>query len=244
MTSHYSLAICHLYPREMAINGDRGNLLALTQRLRWRGIEPLVYEFHPGMTFPLKVDIILGGGGYGAAQYLVSADLLRINEALHESIEVGTPALVVNGMYQLFGSYLVTAEGEDLKGIGVFDMHTIGGKERLVGNVVVEHDGLGTILGYENHSGRTMLGSDAAPLGRVVSGSGNNGSDKTEGACYKHAIGTYLHGPVLPLNPQLCDHLIRSALEHKYQEPVALTCLEEIDLLTNRARDQILLRPR
>lgn len=236
-----TLTIVHLYPREMNIYGDHGNLLTLVRRMQWRGIKPVVLSHHPGSTFPEQVDIIVGGGGQDSGQDIVQADLPHIRGPLHELVEAGTPTLVVCGTYQLFGNYFKTVAGQMIEGLGIFDLHTVGGEKRLIGNIVTQSDSLGEIVGYENHSGKTYLGVGTMPLARVISGAGNNGEDKTEGVHYKNALGTYLHGPLLPKNPRIADHLISCALENRYGS-AALDPLN--DELAEQARRVAKTRPR
>ena len=246
-TPAHALTICYLYPRQMNSYGDTGNLLVLTQRMRWRGIRSQVVRYHPGDCFPPDVDLIFGGGTQDSGQRAVASDLPRIATSLKDLIEAGTPALAVCGTYQLFGSHIVSLDGQTISGVGIFDMHTTSSQDRLVGNIIIEDAELGTIIGYENHGGRTVLGLSAQPFGLIVSGAGNNGEDKTEGIRYKHAIGTYLHGPLLPKNPSVADYLIQHAFEKKYQQP--LPPLEQlqsqsIDELTTHARGHAQARPR
>jgi CobQ-like glutamine amidotransferase family enzyme len=225
----------------MNIYGDHGNLLTLARRLQWRGIEPEVVNYHPGMAFPAQADIILGGGGQDSGQSVVKEDLQRIKGPLREHIEQGTPALVVCGTYQLFGNYFETAGGEHIEGLGIFALHTVGGDTRLIGNIVTESERFGEIVGYENHSGRTWLAAGEQPFARVVSGDGNNGEDGTEGVLHHNAIGTYLHGPLLPKNPSIADFLISAALERRYGEGM----LAELDdSLAKEARQRTKERPR
>lgn len=202
------LHIVHLYPNEMNTYGDRGNLLVLKKRAEWRGLEPVIHYYHAGDTFPGQADLVLGGGGEDRAQGAIQDDILRIGDALHTLVDKGVPMLMVCGTYQLFGKRFVTREGQEIKGIGIFDVETFGGDTRLIGNAAVETQDFGTLYGFENHSGRTQLGSGQQPLGTVTRGNGNNGEDKTEGAKTRNAIGTYLHGPLLPNNPQLADSLL------------------------------------
>jgi CobQ-like glutamine amidotransferase family enzyme len=225
----------------MNIYGDHGNLLALARRLQWRGIEAEVVNHHPGAPFPAQADIVLGGGGQDSGQSVVKDDLRRIGALLREQVEQGMPALVVCGTYQLFGNYFETAGGEHIEGLGIFDVHTVGGNTRLIGNIVTRSERFGEVVGYENHSGRTWLGSGEQPFARVVSGAGNNGKDGTEGVVRHNAIGTYLHGPLLPKNPRIADFLISKALERRYGEDF----LEELDdALAQQARHIAKTRPR
>jgi CobQ-like glutamine amidotransferase family enzyme len=195
--------------------GDRGNLLTLQRRAQWHGLEPVIHYYHVGDKFPERVDIVLGGGGQDSAQTDIMQDILAIGDQLHTLVTQGVPMLMVCGTYQLFGNRFVTHDGQDIQGIGIFDVETIGGSKRLIGNAAVETADFGMLYGFENHSGRTQLQGTQSPLGTITRGSGNNGTDKTEGARTHNAIGTYLHGPLLPNNPQLADSLIQLALQRK-----------------------------
>jgi len=207
--------IVHIYPNEMNTYGDRGNLLALQKRSQWLGLEPVIHYYHAGGAFPEDADIVLGGGGQDSGQSDIQADILRISGELHKLVEAGVPMLMVCGTYQLFGRRFTTYSGEVLEGIGIFDIETFGAQKRLIGNSAVETAEFGTLYGFENHSGKTYLGAGQAPLGMIKRGNGNNGEDKTEGARTHNAIGTYLHGPLLPNNPRLADSIIQVALELK-----------------------------
>lgn len=209
------IKILHLYPQEMNLYGDRGNILALVRRAEWRGIKAKVIPYEPGDKLPQDVDIIFGGGGQDSGQEKIAPDLQSISSDLKILIEKGTPALVVCGIYQLFGEYYVTFSGKKLPGIGIFDAHTISSTSRHIGNVTIHNDKFGDIVGYENHSGLTILDDFCQPLGTVIEGFGNNGKDQSEGIIYKNCIGTYLHGPILPKNPKLTDFLIEAALKNK-----------------------------
>ncbi|MDH2443569.1 glutamine amidotransferase [Amnibacterium sp. CER49] len=210
------LTIAHLYPHQMNIYGDHGNVLALQRRAQWHGYEPEVLEVHPGDPFPARADVIVGGGGQDSGQSKVTGDLGRHADEYRDAVEDGTPVLLVCGMYQLFGRAFVTSEGERLPGIGVLDLETTGSSKRIIGNVAVESDEFGTVIGFENHSGRTVLGSGGRPLGHVAKGRGNNGTDGTEGVRYRNVIGTYLHGSVLPKNPRVADFLLETAAVRRH----------------------------
>jgi CobQ-like glutamine amidotransferase family enzyme len=225
----------------MNIYGDHGNLLVLARRCQWRGIEVETIGHHPGAVFPEQADIILGGGGQDSGQGRIQADLPRIQGTLTRLVEDGVPALVVCGTYQLFGTYFKTIGGETIEGLGIFDLHTVGGKTRLIGNIVTHSSEFGEIIGYENHSGQTWLGTGMEPLARVVSGAGNNGQDGLEGARYKNALGTYLHGPLLPKNPRIADFLIQKALERRSG---TLPLAELDEALAHSARQHAKERPR
>lgn len=231
------LHIVHIYPNEMNTYGDRGNLLCLTRRAEWHGLEPVVHYYHAGEEFPPEADIVLGGGGQDSAQEAIQTDILRVGPVLHRLVSAGVPMLMVCGTYQLFGQRFLTQDGEDIKGIGIFDIETFGGPKRLIGNVAIETSDFGTLYGFENHSGKTYLRGDQPPFGSVLRGSGNNGEDKQEGARTVNAIGTYCHGPLLPNNPALADGLIRLALERKGLE-IELTPVDDALAEQSRANAQ------
>jgi CobQ-like glutamine amidotransferase family enzyme len=217
------LRIGYLYPDVMNLYGDRGNIIALVQRARWRGIAVEVVPISIGDPVrPETVDLLFAGGDQDREQRRVAADLAGAKgEAIRQAIEDGLPALVVCGSYQLFGRRYAPAEGPALVGLGVFDAvteHPGASVVRCVGNIVVDWEGE-LLVGFENHGGRTYLGRGARPLGRVVAGSGNNGQDGTEGARYQNAFGTYLHGSLLPKNPKLADELLRLALAYRGDDP-------------------------
>jgi CobQ-like glutamine amidotransferase family enzyme len=207
------VTILHLYPHEMNIYGDWGNVLTLIRRLEWHGYTPKLVEHHPGKKFPDKVDIIVGGGGQDSGQAAVQGDLLAIAPQLRELAEEHVPMLVICGLYQLFGRFFRTAEGRTIKGIGIFKAETHGGPTRLIGNTVVSSP-FGDLIGYENHSGLTLLDDNQAAFGHIIKGKGNNGTDGTEGAVYKNVFGTYLHGSLLPKNPDFADALLEAAVLH------------------------------
>jgi CobQ-like glutamine amidotransferase family enzyme len=206
------IEVAHLYPAEMNIYGDRGNVMVLRNRLAWRGFDVAVTEVGPGDAFdPTAVDVIFGGGGQDAGQAVVAADLQARRTAMLEARDAGVVLLAICGTYQLLGHRFVTADGDELPGIGLFDLETRAGDGRLIGNVVVESD-FGRLVGFENHGGRTYLAPGQEALGRVLKGAGNNGESGEEGARTHNAFGTYLHGPVLPKNPALADALLARAL--------------------------------
>jgi hypothetical protein len=199
----------------MNIYGDTGNVIALRRRLEWRGIEARVDAVGVGDDYDLSAaDIVVAGGGEDLSQMRVAGDLQARAGAIHRAVEDGVVFLTVCGTYQLFGHRFVTADGEVIPGIGVFDCETIGGGTRMIGNIVVDSP-VGTMVGFENHSGRTMLGSGQAALGTVVRGFGNNDTTEEEGAVTVNAFGTYLHGSVLPKNPAFADDLIARALRRR-----------------------------
>lgn len=233
------LHIVHIYPNEMNTYGDRGNLLTLKRRAEWHGLEPVIHYHHAGGKLPKDVDIVLGGGGQDSAQDAIQDDVVRIGDELHRLVNSGVPMLMVCGTYQLLGNRFITHDGQEIKGIGVFDVETVGGSKRLIGNAAVDTKEFGTLYGFENHSGRTYLRGDQQPLGKVTRGNGNNGEDGTEGARTHNAIGTYLHGPILPSNPAFADTLIRLALERKGVQ-IQLAAID--DHLAQKARSNAAAR--
>lgn len=210
------LNILHLYPENMNLYGDRGNVLALSRRAQWRGVASAVLAREVGEPLNWdKVDIVFMGGGEDSHQSRIAEDFLSLGSELRARLEDGLPMLAICGAYQLLGQYYKTAEGKELPGLGFLDVWTEPGSNRATGDVVSVSDlpmTPATLVGFENHGGRTYLGDSAYPLGQVKLGQGNNGRDKTEGAVQAHAIGTYLHGSLLPKNPQLADLLISWAL--------------------------------
>lgn len=213
--SQKTLTILHLYPEQMNIYGDWGNVLTIRKRAEWHGYATAVVAHHPGKPFPKNVDIVIGGGGQDSGQSKVQDDLLAISDMLHHLADHQVPMLLVCGLYQLFGHFFETHTGEKIRGIGMFDMETYGGPKRLIGNVVTDTP-FGQMVGYENHSGLTILGDEQPALGRIIKGAGNNGKDMTEGAIYKCVFGTYLHGSLLPKNPLFADALIEAAAIYRH----------------------------
>lgn len=236
-----SINLMHLYPRDMNIYGDWGNVLTIKRRLEWRGYEVNLINYNPGDTFPEEVDIIVGGGGQDAGQEIIQDDLLKIGDKLKRLADNNLPMLMICGMYQLFGKSFTTGNGTVIKGIGLLDAETVAGHERLIGNIIIRNPSFGLIVGYENHSGQTYLGANVQPLGSVVKGAGNNGRDKTEGAIYKNVLGSYLHGPLLPKNPAVADFLIDAAVSNKYHNRDDIT---PDDTLARAARRIAIKRPR
>ena len=228
------LRVCHLYGDVMCIYGDRGNVLALRRRAEWRNIVVSVETVSIGDRLdPERFDLFFFGGGQDAQQDLVAEDLRGPNGgALRRALAGGAAMLSVCGGYQLLGHFYRPFEGPELPGLGVLDVHTVAGRIRFIGNVLAA--GEETLVGFENHSGRTYLGAGATPLARVIVGVGNNGEDGTEGAVQGKVIGTYLHGSLLPKNPWLADRLIAWGLARRHGE-VALAPLD--DAVENGARE-------
>jgi hypothetical protein len=218
------MRVAHLYPNLMNIYADRGNIIALDRHCSWRGIDFEVDQYGPGEDFDwMEYDFFYLGGGQDREQQLVCQDLRHKGAALPEAVDSGAVLLAVCGGYQLLGDYYLTAAGEHMEGVGLFRAHTIAGTKRCIGNVVIDSviGGEKMILtGFENHAGKTYLDSGQKPFGTVVSGYGNNSEDKTEGIIYRNAIGTYLHGPLLPKNPVLVEYLILQSLRHRHGDEV------------------------
>lgn len=236
-----SLTIVQLYPDDMNIYGDWGNVLTVKKRAEWHGLTVKLVDYNVGDTFPIEADIVIGGGGQDSGQTKVQADLQKIAPYLHKLTNSDTPMLMICGLYQLFGRFFKTNNGQIIDGINIFHAETHAGPERLIGNIVTTSDQFGDIIGYENHSGQTFIDSDMTPLGRVARGAGNNGQDDTEGCIYRNVIGTYLHGSLLPKNPAIADFLIEAAAKKKYPD-FALNILE--DRFATKAREIALKRPR
>lgn len=216
-----AIRVVVLYPEVMDVYADRGNLLAVQVRCRTLGVGCEVIEVGLGDALPADADLVLIGGGQDREQRRIAPDLAAKGEVLRAWAEADIPMLAVCGGFQLFGTFYRTGAGEELPGIGLFDVITVApppGAPRCIGDVLADAtvEELGQLVGFENHGGRTYLGPAAQPLARVRHGFGNNGDDHTEGAVYREAIGTYLHGSVLPKNPALTDRLIRAALQHRY----------------------------
>ncbi len=213
------LRVCALYPELMNIYADRGNLLLLEQRCRWRGIGFSVVASGLGDELdPGAADLFYIGGGQDRDQRLCAFDLAEIKrDALHEVAGRGGVILAVCGGYQLLGDSYELGE-EKLPGVGLIDLHTVRASgPRLIGNVAIEVDlpgleGPRVLAGFENHGGRTYLGAGETPLGRVLRGHGNDGQSGFEGVRHGTVLGTYLHGPLLPKNAWFADWLIRTAL--------------------------------
>lgn len=238
------LRVLALYPEQMNIYADRGNILFLQRRCEWRGIEFEYGAAGPGERFdPASQDLIYIGGGQDRDQRAVAADMVESKrESLVAAVEDGTPVLAVCGGYQLLGHSYQLGD-EKLPGLGLADLETVRPEgHRLIGNVAIETDlgdGPQLVAGFENHGGRTHLGTDATPLGRVVKGFGNNGKDGFEGVRRNNLIGTYLHGPLLPKNYRLADRLIALGLERRYS---TAPDLEPLDDSAERAAHEVARR--
>jgi CobQ-like glutamine amidotransferase family enzyme len=226
------LVLGHLYPDYLNIYADRGNMAVLERRAAWRGIE---LDYRPisvgDPVRPGEHDLLYIGGGQDREQALIAPDLAAKAEQISEAAAGGAALLAVCGGYQLLGRFYRDRSGAELPGIGLFPLHTVAGERRMIGDVLLECElepgTTRTLAGFENHAGRTFLEDGARPLGRVVAGFGNNGEDGFEGCRLERAIGTYLHGPLLPRNSWLADWLLGEALARRLGEPPALEPLPD-----------------
>lgn len=208
-TRESALRIALIYPELLGTYGDSGNARILLSRARWRGWPGVLVEVPAGEPVPGHCDLYLLGGGEDSPQTLAAAGLRR-GGAWIRSLESAAVCLAVCAGFQLLGESFQTVDGE-VEGLGLLECRTRAGDPRVVGDLAVEPDpalGLPVLLGYENHAGRTTLGSSARPLGRVLRGTGNGAGAGTEGAIQGQVIATYLHGPVLAQNPALADYLL------------------------------------
>lgn len=205
------MKLVHLYPQEMNIYGDTGNVLVLRKRLQWRGLPVEIVPVNVGDPLPNDTDIVLGGGGQDAAQGGIGADFVARAATLRSMAGDGVVMLAICGTFQLLGHEFLTKDGVSIPGVGVLDLVTRGSDTRLIGNNYVDSP-WGRLVGFENHSGLTELGSGVLQLGSTLPGRGNNGSDRSEGAVHQNVFGTYLHGPVLAKSPGFADELLRRAL--------------------------------
>ena len=241
------VVVGHLYPDHLNIYADRGNMAVLSRRAAWRGHALEVRAVGPGDALvPGEHDLLYIGGGQDREQALIAPDLAAKAEAVHAAVADGAAVLAVCGGYQLLGRFYRFADGEELPGVGLFPHETVAGERRMIGDVLLECElepGVRrTLAGFENHAGRTRLDAGATPLGRVVAGFGNDGDSGYEGCHVGNAIGTYLHGPLLPRNPWLADWLLARALAHRLGETPPLAPLD--DELEREAHDVSALRAR
>lgn len=225
------IKIGHLYPDLLNLYGDRGNIQCMKKRCEWRGIEAEVQAFHITDEIDFSdLDIVLLGGGSDREQMLVCEKLKTIQASMKAYVEDGGSVLAVCGGYQLLGHYYDTEEGR-IEGLSLVDLYTEHGDPRLISNIVLKNEMFAhPIVGFENHGGRTYIGNNK-PFGKVLFGYGNNDRDGAEGVLYKNVVGTYLHGPLLPKNPHVCDYLIGNAMERRYgvKELTALDDSQELE---------------
>ena len=237
------LKICHMYNDVLNLYGDRGNIICMRKRLNWRGIDAEIVKLPVGEFSTLAdCDIVFIGGGQDFEQEVLLDDLHRGKDReIKAAIEDGVTFLTICGGYQMMGSYYETYDHVRCDFIGAVDFHTVGSRQRMIGNYKFrcsDSAGGSTVVGFENHSGKTWLGSGVEPLGHVLAGFGNNGEDGTEGVRYKNLIGTYSHGPLLPKNPEFCDRLLLGALSRKY----GITELEKLNDTAETAAHDVMCR--
>jgi CobQ-like glutamine amidotransferase family enzyme len=240
---NYHLNIGWLYPELMSTYGDRGNIISLTKRCEWKNISVSIINLNTGFDKNdlKKCDLFFMGGAQDRQQEIVAKDLKEKTKLLSNIIRSGIPGLYICGAYQFLGKYYKNANGSIIKGLGIIDVYTENsGNKRLIGNILIKPEinnlNDATFVGFENHGGRTFLGKNAKPFGRVITGFGNNGIDKTEGAVYKNSICSYLHGPILPKNPELSDYLIKTALERKYRKIIKLKEFDDnLEIMARKA---------
>ena len=221
------VVIGHLYPDYLNIYADRGNIAVFERRAAWRGIELDVEEIGPEDEVRAGAyDLLYIGGGQDREQALIAPDLAAKGESVKAAVEAGAALLAVCGGYQLLGQFYRDRSGAELPGVGLFPLHTVAGERRMIGDVLLECElepgATRMLAGFENHAGRTYLDDGAEPLGRVVAGFGNDGESGYEGCRVGKALGTYLHGPLLPRNPWLADWLLGQALAHRLDEAPSL----------------------
>ena len=227
------IVVGHLYPEYLNIYADRGNIAVLARRASWRGHELEVLPLSAADPIePGAHDLLYIGGGQDREQALVAHDLARKADHVLAAAAGGAAVLAVCGGYQLLGRFYRVGDGSELPGVGLFPLHTVSGERRMIGDVLLEcelePDERRTLAGFENHAGRTYLDEGAQPLGRVVAGFGNDGRSGFEGCRVGRAIGTYLHGPLLPRNPWLADWLLGQAIAHRTgEEPPRFDALED-----------------
>lgn len=220
------LRIAHLYPDLLNLYGDRGNLMALKRRAELRGIRCTVTALNVGQSFhPEEYDFFFIGGGQDQDQQALRDDFLyKKGPAVKEAVLSGMPALCICGGYQLMGEYYKSANGTIIEGLGLIPMHTEAGERRMIGDLFCEASFLtklgrdGLLIGFENHAGRTILHDTDQAMARVLHGAGNNGSDHTEGVVFQQLFGTYMHGSLLPKNPDFTDYLIECAMNKRYKD--------------------------
>lgn len=240
------LRICHLYPEVLNLYGDRGNINCMQHRLRWRGIDCKVDRVGIGDTADFtQYDLFFIGGGQDFEQEVLLNDLRQgKDKEIRAAIEDGKAFLAICGGYQMLGHYYETHDGVKNEFLGAIDFYTVGGDVRMIGNYAFRLDADANpgaqdidVVGFENHSGKTFLGSGVQALGTIIRGGGNNGEDGKEGVRYHNVFGSYSHGPILPKNPKFADYLLSCALERKYGQ-ASLSPLD--DRIENAAHDSVM----
>lgn len=232
------LNIAHFYPDLLNLYGDRGNIISIKKRCEWRDIDVVIKEYSLNDEIDFSnIDVVFIGGGSDREQRIVCTRLMQIKDDIERYVESNGVLLGICGGYQLLGKYY-QLNNEKVEGLGLVDIYTIQKSGRLIGNVVLKTK-FGTIVGFENHGGRTYIEDEKiGPFGEVIYGKGNNGEDHFEGIVYKNIIGTYLHGPLLPKNPNITDEIIKRALNRKYNEEINLLTLDDSE--ENNARQFII----
>ena len=223
------LKICYLYPDVLNLFSDGGNITCIEKRLEWRNMKADVTRISLGEKFNANdYDMFFIGGGQDFEQGIHLNDLIGEKAAeIRKAVEDEKVFLAVDTGFELLGNYYKASDGTQYDLVGALNIHTEAGKERFIGNFCFENEEMGKIVGFENHGGRTYLGEGVKPLGKVLAGKGNNGTDGTEGARYKNVFATYAHGAVLPKNPAFADYIIKTALERKYGKAVELPGLDD-----------------
>lgn len=257
MAKPITLNVCHLYSDLMDTYGDKGNIITIQKRCQWREINVNVANISVGQLLSaFDFDFYFFGGGQDKAQTIVGVDLQKKKQIIEKAVNNGAVLLSICGGYQLLQKYFKTKTGEIIKGIGLFDAYTVGSNDRMIQNLLVEispeleqeikdiyqatdyRQPTTNLIGFENHSGKTYLGKETKPLGKVIKGAGNNGEDKTEGAVYKNAFGCYLHGSLLPKNPHFADYLISKALERRFGKVKLKPLNDEIEWQAHKQATQ------
>jgi CobQ-like glutamine amidotransferase family enzyme len=233
------ITLYHFFPDKLNLYGDRGNIISLKMRCKWRGIELIVKEVSKtdGLTME-DMDLFFIGGGSDREQSLATDELQKIKDILKTKIENGTPGLTICGGYQFLGKEYIDANGNKLETLGILDFKTVAIQPRLIGNMLIKSERFGNVVGFENHAGRTYHSFDS--LGDVVKGHGNDDETKKEGLVYKNLIGTYSHGPILPKNPTIADFLLSKAIENRYGKDTAKEWMFSLkDAIENIAKESV-----
>lgn len=215
-----TIKICHLYPDTLNLYGDSGNIICMQKRLAWRGINTEIHDIPLCVNFnPDDYDIFFIGGGQDFEQSVLLKDLKgEKGKNIIKAIEDEKVFLAICGGYQMLGQYYKTWDGNQCDFLGALNLYTVGEKTRMIGDFsfkLSDEDGGNTVIGFENHSGKTYLGDGVRPLGTIIKGHGNNGKDGSEGARYKNVFASYSHGPLLPKNPKLCDLILKTAISRQ-----------------------------
>jgi len=239
--SDYKIKIMHLYPNLLNLYGDKGNIATLLRRLEWRGIDAEVEEVFEADVLDFSfADIVFLGGGTEREVRLVLEQLIKKKDELKAFVDSEKTILAVCEGFEMLGEYFYMND-ERLSGLGILDIRSekATDQKRILGDTVIECDGIGYVVGFENHGGRTDIGSNNA-LGKIVRGGGNNGESGCEGLRYKNLFATHLHGPILPKNPKLCDAILEVTLKKKYADFAGLKPLD--DEVENMANAYIVTR--